>query len=591
MTKVLTRKILSIPKNSRKKSMHSVTQNPSTVTALAHTPVQQQTQMGFVPIGSTTPTSTPAPAPDLKAVMLEAAQSMVSFKVLSPFASCLVEPHQLEEALASDYNEIYIYVNGTYFKHMKLSNGRYVQIKVSGLPDKYKDIGKELEARTPIVKEHLNFLPAGKIPYAYWEQIVEFFRQVMKHKKADMEAHAWILWEEEKGYYISVPKQTVGKASVAFTYDADALPPGAVIVVDIHSHNTMGAFYSGTDDANDKIAIYYSGVVGKITDANYEWVMRFNLHDTKRKVELEEIFQMQQVVPIPQNWLDQVEVVTHSGKGYQGRSYNGYQGMVDYSQYSSNSKDKSGNVKGNDTTNGVGTTPANPAKWSFPMSQGIVTTGTGGAGSKESGEATFPESYQEWASREFDFSDGGLYVGNGAIQSVPEGTPSHIGSITSKNAHYDESRQVFMEAGRKKEIEELLRDVPGIDEDLVRLDAQATAWLEKQGYDADGNDILTNARSEEEGFGMGQTHEVRGELIEDDPVTEESVRNMPLQIMSEIGERVVATHGREAAHAYELFDADITKLEGADEALMDIAKQCYGLMSEEARSRLESNGF
>ena len=49
-----------------------------------------------------------------------------------------------------------------------------------------------------------------------------------------MEAHAWILWEPEKGYYISVPKQTVGKASVSFTYDDEVLPPGAVIVVDIH---------------------------------------------------------------------------------------------------------------------------------------------------------------------------------------------------------------------------------------------------------------------------------------------------------------------------------------------------------------------
>jgi hypothetical protein len=93
---------------------------------------------------------------------------------------------------------------------------------------------RSASANTVTIGEELNFLPAGKIPYEFFEQIVEFFRQVSKKMKAEFEAHAWILWTRELGYFISVPKQSVSKASVKFTYDDESLPPGSVIVCDIH---------------------------------------------------------------------------------------------------------------------------------------------------------------------------------------------------------------------------------------------------------------------------------------------------------------------------------------------------------------------
>jgi len=180
---------------------------------------------------SSTQTVTPVdPLAELRAT----AQASVNFLVLSPYASCLVEPHQVPEALAANYKELYIIANGEYYKHVELIGGRHVRVKIPGIPAKFKDLIKNVRMTT--VREEINFLPAGKIPYSYWEQLVQFFRQVMKLKKQDYEAHAWILWEPDKGYYISVPKQTVSKASVSFTYDPETLPPGAIIVVDVHSH-------------------------------------------------------------------------------------------------------------------------------------------------------------------------------------------------------------------------------------------------------------------------------------------------------------------------------------------------------------------
>lgn len=233
-------------------------------------------------------------------------------QVIIPHFSCLVNPHEFEAALKEGYSEVFVNSVDSYYKHVKLSNGRHARIKVKSLP-----VIPGLKEESHIVEESLNFLPAGKIPYDYFEQLSSFFRQVMKLKKAEYEAHAWILWSKEKGYFISVPKQSVSKASVSFSYDDDSLPPGSVIVVDLHSHNTMGAFYSSTDNNNDKSGIYYSGVIGKITDKDFEYVIRFNLYEDKMECKLEDIFEMpeEKVAKVPQEWMDKIEVKSFAGSG------------------------------------------------------------------------------------------------------------------------------------------------------------------------------------------------------------------------------------------------------------------------------------
>lgn len=236
-------------------------------------------------------------------------------KELIPHVCCLCTAEEFEEVIKGTYAEIYVPQGDGYLKHVKLSGGRHARIKVEKLP-----ISATVVDSITIV-EDLNFLPAGKIPYEYFEQIVEFFRQVSKKMKSEFEAHAWILWTKEKGYFISVPKQVVGKASVSFTYDNDSLPPGSIIVADWHSHNTMGAFYSGTDDNNDKSGIYYSGVIGKLTDSSFEYVVRFNLYEQKKKCTLGELFDIQvKDIKVPADWLAQVELRTAVIPQFPGKS-------------------------------------------------------------------------------------------------------------------------------------------------------------------------------------------------------------------------------------------------------------------------------
>lgn len=149
-----------------------------------------------------------------------------------PHVSCIATQEEFPEVVKGTYAEIYIPIEDGFLKHIKLSGDRFARLKVKDLP---KVPGVEVSLPKPVTEE-INFLPGGKIPYSFFEQIVQFFRKVMELKKSDYEAHAWILWSKERGYFISVPKQTVSKASVSFSYDHDGLPPGSVIVVDLHSH-------------------------------------------------------------------------------------------------------------------------------------------------------------------------------------------------------------------------------------------------------------------------------------------------------------------------------------------------------------------
>lgn len=521
-------------------SQPPLTPSTSTNMTTATTPQVQQTAQ--------TPQATAEAqaAAELQAQMLQTAQSMVDFKVLAPFVSCLITPDQIESAIKANYKELYVWNAGQLFKQMQLIGGRHVRMKVDHLPSKFKPIEDSLRATHVKIEEELCFLPAGKIPGKYWDQIVTFFRQVMKLKKADMEAHAWILWSEERGYFISVPKQIVSKASVSYTPDSENLPDGAIIVVDIHSHNTMGAFYSGTDNNDDKTKIFYTGVVGKITDNDYEWVMRFNMHDIKKTVDLSEIFELQEVVDIPADWLDQVEVQTHTGRGKHWSAYIG----------NNTGKAEQGNVSGTSERS-----TQSPAKWTagFPTSQQQI--GTGGAGSN-TGEPTFRDVGSLW-----DHLDDGAF-GFGTSTEDERG-----------NVNYDGDKDVFRRSpGKREEMESLLRSVPTVDlDDIDRLDRQATEWLSSKGYDQDGNDMMTLARDD--------IREMKRTFVADDgsedPVGSDDTNQSDGSEAS----------GKAANDAYELIDVMITDLEGNDDALMDIATQCYHLMSNNGRQKLETHGF
>lgn len=228
-------------------------------------------------------------------------------EVLVPHISCVVTEGELPEAVQAKYGEIYVLSGKGIFKQIRLKGGRTIRFQVESIP-----------GYVSALTEEMNFLPAGKIPFDMLEQLIEFFKSVMTIKKCDLEAMAHILWSPEEGYHIAVPNQTISKASV--TYDwTDYLKPNDIIVLDIHSHNTMGAFFSGTDNNDDKKIIAYSGVVGQLDKPTPALVWRFNINERNRPATMEEIFDVpKKEVSINPEWMEKVKTGPAYGSGYAG---------------------------------------------------------------------------------------------------------------------------------------------------------------------------------------------------------------------------------------------------------------------------------
>lgn len=240
--------------------------------------------------------------------------------IISQFISCVVTPNELQVAIDAGYSEIYVLTGDGIIKHHKLrGQNRFIRLAVDSLPKNYK--------AAPVYQE-INFLPNGKIPIELFDKVVAFFKKVMEVKKSELEAMIWICWDAENGYHLIVPDQRVSKASAS--YDWASLPAGKTIVVDIHSHNTMGAFFSGTDNRDDQSNIGFSGVVGHLKSEEPATVWRFNYRDKKIECNLEDIF----ILPVreeqeaPDEWLSKINTPTYNSTVYQGG--NSQKGKADH---------------------------------------------------------------------------------------------------------------------------------------------------------------------------------------------------------------------------------------------------------------------
>lgn len=76
----------------------------------------------------------------------------------------------------------------------------------------------------------------------------------------------------EGKWYVTTPQQRQGALRVGY-FDDDPFD----IVVEIHSHNTMPAFFSHKDDGDEKGARFYT-VMGHVDRANPELVLRMGMY-------------------------------------------------------------------------------------------------------------------------------------------------------------------------------------------------------------------------------------------------------------------------------------------------------------------------
>ena len=225
----------------------------------------------------------------------------MAITVILPYFSCKVDNQEdLTQAIAENYAEIYILSANGYFRRTNLTHGRSVTIACGTPP-------KEI-ALMDCKQDTASFFPAGKIPIKFLHQIEQFFKQVMvQHNNAKLEAMAFVIWNPILGYHVRIPEQTVSAGAVNYNW-AGFLGPDDVIVLDIHSHNDMGAFFSGTDDSDDRGNCYVSGVIGKLS-TTCDKVFRFNLPGNMKinPLPMEHIFEASEAPEVPPEWLAQVK--------------------------------------------------------------------------------------------------------------------------------------------------------------------------------------------------------------------------------------------------------------------------------------------
>lgn len=89
-----------------------------------------------------------------------------------------------------------------------------------------------------------------KIPRSLFNQVLAFFTKLCESH--DFEAYAQFYWSpEDEEYWVRVPQQKVSKGRVVYE-PQDGIPPTNILVCEIHSHNSMRAFFSVIDDKDEK---------------------------------------------------------------------------------------------------------------------------------------------------------------------------------------------------------------------------------------------------------------------------------------------------------------------------------------------------
>ena len=153
------------------------------------------------------------------------------------------------------------------------------------------------------------FTPAlPKIPAQLMGEIIAFFRALMTENEEN-EAFVQIYWDkEEKRFFAYVPKQSVCKDEVeadlrGCPYDDEER---YICYADIHSHNSMDAFFSGKDDRDERsVGLYF--VFGELDHFYPEIKARIFCGDNFVTIDPATVIEgLEQ--PFPQEWLDQVSV-------------------------------------------------------------------------------------------------------------------------------------------------------------------------------------------------------------------------------------------------------------------------------------------
>ncbi|MDP9374595.1 MAG: Mov34/MPN/PAD-1 family protein [Chloroflexota bacterium] len=134
-----------------------------------------------------------------------------------------------------------------------------------------------LAVRAPVARCAVRGLPSlggtctlrhGRIPGWIWDACAEIARL---WSLVRLEVVLLVTCDAAGRYALVVPEQEVSAARVR--YAPPTLPPGATVVLALHSHHRLPAYFSATDDGDEQgLALY--AVVGRLDTARPEVALR-----------------------------------------------------------------------------------------------------------------------------------------------------------------------------------------------------------------------------------------------------------------------------------------------------------------------------
>lgn len=142
-----------------------------------------------------------------------------------------------------------------------------------------------------------------KIPAHIFSKIMGFFKSISDELHYEVLVH--ILYDtEEKEYIIKVPKQRISEFSVNSETDKP-YPDRYIHVMDFHSHNTMPAVFSGTDNADEKETRLYA-VAGRFNRTFPEITVRAGCAGKFVPLNPEDIFEGDFFSSYPEEWKENI---------------------------------------------------------------------------------------------------------------------------------------------------------------------------------------------------------------------------------------------------------------------------------------------
>lgn len=156
---------------------------------------------------------------------------------------------------------------GKLYRYVMGANGVFVYAKndIFEAVIPIRAISRERDYVRGLEKVQTMFKIVKKIEFDHLRRIIDVSRSVLP-----LEALFYLKFADG-GWIVQIPQQYQTRCSVTPKLDRDYIP------VEVHSHNTMDAFFSSTDDA-DETGLRIYGVLGHLDRPVVDLKMRISIY-------------------------------------------------------------------------------------------------------------------------------------------------------------------------------------------------------------------------------------------------------------------------------------------------------------------------